>query len=107
MTDPAGTMTSIPRIPMALPPMVTATNTQIPGDHFRINEVPLDLLEHLKQYEEPQSLNGIVDEDQQRPHNTTHNGSENGDQSQKCNQHRDHQRIGEPEEQHAHKEHGA
>ena len=31
MTDPAGTMTSIPRIPMALPPMVTATNTQIPG----------------------------------------------------------------------------
>ena len=80
MTDPAGTMTSIPRIPMALPPHGRA-------DHFRINEVPLDLLEHLKQYEEPQSLNGIVDEDQQRPHNTTHNGSENGDQRHECDQH--------------------
>ena len=72
-----------------------------------IDEVSLDLLEHQKQDNEPQRLPGIVHQHQKRTHGAADERPYNGDQGGQSDQNAHQQRIGEMEQGHGHKKHGA
>ena len=72
-----------------------------------IDEVSLDLLEHQKQDNEPQRLPGIVHQHQKRTHGAADERPYNGDQGGQCDQNAHQQCVGEMEQGHGHKKHGA
>ena len=65
-----------------------------------VDEVALDLLQDDKEHHEPDGLHERYRQDQQRAHDGTDPGAQNGDQGGDAHQHGDDQRIGQPEDQH-------
>ena len=72
-----------------------------------VDQVSLDLLDDQENDDKPERLHGVYHEDQKRPHETADKGPKNWNQGQEANEHADHQRVGQPEDQHDYHKHGA
>lgn len=104
--------TSIPTTPMALPPMLTATNTQMdgrptePAHDFWVDQVALHLLKDEEQDHEPHRLHGVGHQDHKSAHEAADEGAEDGNEGGDANEDADHQGVRESEQGHGDEEHG-